>query len=383
MRPQLNRNRNRDRDRQDGWLDMDRGQAREETMGNVVLEGIGKTYADCRALDGVDLSVEQGEFMTLLGASGSGKTTLLNVIAGMIIPDEGRVLIDDKDMTWVEPRLRGLGMVFQSYALVPHMTVMENIAFPLKIRRMRSAEIERRVAAILELVQLGHLAQRKPRELSGGQQQRVAIARCLVYEPPVILMDEPLGALDKKLREQLQREIRRIHRESGITIIYVTHDQEEALYLSDRICLMRGGKIEQLGTPAELYFGPRNAFTADFLGESNLLECVLESAAHARLASGQSMAVSAGDPADVGSKQQLLVRPDRIAFLQAEEHRDNEISGVVEELAFVGEVTRYSVRTGDRLLLVKARPGAGGLSPGVGCTVRMGWEARDALMLRA
>ncbi|GAB2899130.1 ABC transporter ATP-binding protein [Paralcaligenes ginsengisoli] len=350
-------------------------------MGSVTLEAIGKTYADCIALDGVSLTVKQGEFMTLLGASGSGKTTLLNVVAGMIAPDQGKVLIDDVDMTWIESRKRGLGMVFQSYALVPHMSVLENIAFPLKIRRVPKSEIKRRVMSILDIVQLGHLANRKPKELSGGQQQRVAIARCLVYEPPVILMDEPLGALDKKLRDQLQQEIRRIHRETGVTILYVTHDQEEALFLSDRICLMRGGKIEQLGTPTELYFQPQNAFVADFLGESNLFDCILESKNSARLANGQPVSVANSDQIDLNSKAQLLVRPDRLSFLTASEHRTNEVNGIVEETAFVGEVTRYSVRVGGQIILVKSNGHRlpGGL--GIGSPVRLGWECADSLLL--
>lgn len=351
-------------------------------MGSVVVEAVRKTYVDCRALDNIDLHVRQGEFMTLLGSSGSGKSTLLNVVAGMIAPDEGRVLIDNVDVTWVPSGERGLGMVFQGYALVPHMTVFDNIAFPLRIRRMKGSEIRRRVERILEIVQLEHLAQRKPKALSGGQQQRVAIARCLVYEPPVVLMDEPLGALDKKLREQLQQEIRRIHRETGVTMLYVTHDQEEALFLSDRICLMRAGKIEQLGTPAELYFSPRNAFVADFLGESNLLECVQEAPDTVRLDDGHAVSIMPEEHGSMGTKHRLLLRPDRLCFLGASEDRSNVLQGTVEERAFVGDVTRYGVRIGRQMISVKA-PTHHDISPSLGAAVRIGWEPRDALLLGA
>ncbi|MGI6854408.1 ABC transporter ATP-binding protein [Mesorhizobium sp. 1B3] len=348
-------------------------------MSTVALSGIAKSYASFVALNEVNLLVPEGEFLTLLGASGSGKTTLLNVVAGMISPDRGTVSIGGRDVTYVPPRQRGLGMVFQSYALVPHMSVFDNIAFPLRIRRMASAEIKSRVEKILDIVQLGHIAHRKPRELSGGQQQRVAIARCLVYQPPVILMDEPLGALDKKLREQLQQEIRRIHKEMGITILYVTHDQEEALYLSDRICLMNAGRIEQLGTPQELYFRPANAFVADFIGESNLLACDVVAPGRVRLeASGQDIRI-AQDAA--GAANRLMIRPDKIAVLDDGDSRPNEISGEIEEIAFVGETMRLTVRSGTQAFTVKAPASNLAMERTVGSTARIGWEPKDALLL--
>jgi putative spermidine/putrescine transport system ATP-binding protein len=348
------------------------------SMSTVGLSGIGKNYANFIALDGVCLSVPEGEFLTLLGASGSGKTTLLNVVAGMIAPDRGCVTIGGRDVTYVPPRQRGLGMVFQSYALVPHMSVFDNIAFPLRIRRLPTADIKAKVERILDVVQLGHIAHRKPRELSGGQQQRVAIARCLVYQPPVILMDEPLGALDKKLREQLQHEIKRIHMEMGVTILYVTHDQEEALYLSDRICLMNAGKIEQLGTPRELYFQPANAYVADFIGESNLLACSAAGAGQVRHeTSGQILKVAR----DVAGTDRLMVRPDRIAVLAAGETRSNEVAGQVEAVAFVGETVRLTLRSGQETFTVKSPPGKAG-SAAIGATIRIGWDAEDGLLLR-
>ncbi|MBE2274854.1 MAG: ATP-binding cassette domain-containing protein, partial [Rhodobacteraceae bacterium] len=218
----------------------------------VRLDRITKRYGVFTALHETELAVRKGEFLTLLGPSGSGKTTLLNAIAGMAIPTSGKVWIDGRDMTVLPPEKRGIGMVFQSYALMPHMTVFDNIAYPLKVRKVAKDEIRRRVTEVLEMVRLPNLALRKPKELSGGQQQRVSIARCLVYNPSLILMDEPLGALDKKLREQMQLEIKRLHVELGITMIYVTHDQEEALNMSDRIMLMNGGRVEQLGSPHDL-----------------------------------------------------------------------------------------------------------------------------------
>ncbi len=351
-------------------------------MSSVVLKGIEKSYSGFQALRDINLTVAGGEFLTLLGASGSGKTTLLNVVAGMIAPDRGSVIIGDRDVTPVPPRQRGLGMVFQSYALVPHMSVFDNIAFPLRIRRMSTQEIKERVGKILDIVQLGHIAQRKPRELSGGQQQRVAIARCLVYEPPVILMDEPLGALDKKLREQLQQEIRRIHQDMGVTILYVTHDQEEALYLSDRICLMRNGMIEQLGSPRELYFKPSNAFVADFIGESNLLRCQAEGQGRVKLAaSGQSVVVAGTADQSVGSDGRLMIRPDKVKMLAGGESAPNEISGVVEEIAFVGETLRYSVRSSDEIITVKM-PAANAAGLTAGTEIRLGWQPEDGLLLR-
>lgn len=241
-------------------------------MAMVEFIDIGKRYGASTALSSINLKVEKGEFLTLLGPSGSGKTTLLNLIAGLIQPSTGRLLIDGKDAVHLSPGERSLGMVFQNYALMPHMTVYDNIAFPLRVRRVAEADIRRRVREVLELVRLNNVEQRKPKELSGGQQQRVSLARCVVYSPSLILMDEPLGALDKKLREQMQFEIKQLHAELGITMLNVTHDQEEALTLSDRIVLMNNGAIEQIGTPSELYFSPRTVFSADFIGQGNFLE---------------------------------------------------------------------------------------------------------------
>jgi putative spermidine/putrescine transport system ATP-binding protein len=237
----------------------------------IRIDGVTKVYpgATVAAVDAVSLGVAEGEFMTFLGPSGSGKTTMLSMISGMTELTEGRILLDGKDISGVKPYRRNLGVVFQQYALFPHMSVAKNIAFPLEQRGMGKAEIARRVAEVLELVHLEDYAKRLPKQLSGGEQQRVALARAVVYEPRALLMDEPLGALDKRLRDQLRREIARMHRELGMTFIFVTHDQEEALTLSDRIAVFNKGVVEQVGSPADLYDRPETLFVAEFLGESN------------------------------------------------------------------------------------------------------------------
>jgi len=281
------------------------------------ISGLSKRYGDFVALAPTDLEVAQGEFLTLLGPSGSGKTTLLNLIAGLAQPDAGAIRINGQDVTYGAPYERDIGVVFQNYALFPHMTVAENIAFPLRMRKMEARAAQEQVARVLEMVHLPHVAGRYPRELSGGQQQRIALARCMVYRPSIILMDEPLGALDKKLRDHMQLEIKRIHRELGTTIVYVTHDQEEAMTMSDRICLMNAGAIAQIGTPADLYFRPNSVFVADFLGESNLLpaEVTARSGEQVRVSvqgvdKGDAMAY---DPRIAhGDKVTLMLRPQNL-----------------------------------------------------------------------
>jgi putative spermidine/putrescine transport system ATP-binding protein len=308
------------------------------------IDAIHKAYGPVIALHDTSLDVCEGEFVTLLGPSGSGKTTLLHAVAGLTEPDGGRIWIDGADVTRQAPSKRDLGMVFQNYALFPHLSVFENIAFPLRMRRCQKSEMEQRVRAALELVQLGHAAQRLPRELSGGQQQRVALARCVVYRPSIVLMDEPLGALDKKLREQMQTEIRRIHRELGATILYVTHDQEEAMTLSDRIILMRGGRIEQSGAPRSLYIEPQSTYAADFLGDSNLLPATLVSASSVLLATnGVRAEVRCLPREDVqpGEAVRCFVRPEVIRLLPEGAIADNEFEATVEQIILAGGVTRY------------------------------------------
>ncbi|WP_088278316.1 ABC transporter ATP-binding protein [Ideonella sp. A 288] len=286
----------------------------------LTISGLCKRYGEFVALAPTDLEVAEGEFLTLLGPSGSGKTTLLNLIAGLALPDEGRLLINGADATHVPPYERDIGMVFQNYALFPHMTIEENIAFPLKMRKVDTASARARAAEALQMVRLPQVAKRFPRELSGGQQQRIALARCLVYRPSIILMDEPLGALDKKLRDQMQLEIKRIHRELGTTVVYVTHDQEEAMTMSDRICLMDGGRIAQLGTPSDLYFRPRSLFVADFLGESNLFPGVVAAVdgdtVQVDLAHGPTRvgAQGHGQAFAPGHRVRVMVRPQNLSL---------------------------------------------------------------------
>ena len=237
----------------------------------VILEDLTKIFGNVVAVDEISLEVRRGEFITLLGPSGSGKTTILMMIAGFQIPTSGKIFIEDEMVIYQPPFKRNIGMVFQSYALFPHMTVFDNIAFPLRMRKFKEKEISKSVARVLNLVELSDYGARYPKQLSGGQQQRVALARAYVYNPPVLLMDEPLGALDKKLREQMQLEIKHFHESLGITVIYVTHDQGEALTMSDRIAVMNKGRIEQMGSPTDLYERPSNKFVADFIGETNLI----------------------------------------------------------------------------------------------------------------
>ena len=237
----------------------------------ISLENLWKSYSDTVAVAGIDLSISGGEFCTILGPSGSGKTTTLMMVAGFVVPSRGRILIDDIDITRLAPQKREMGIVFQSYALFPHMNVFNNVAFPLVMRRTPRAEIRKVVSQMLKIVQLDGLEERQPRQLSGGQQQRVAVARALVFEPRVLLMDEPLGSLDKKLRSSLQLELKRLQKRLNVTVIYVTHDQEEALTISDKVVVMNNGRIEQTGRPEILYEHPETRFVADFIGDSNFV----------------------------------------------------------------------------------------------------------------
>jgi putative spermidine/putrescine transport system ATP-binding protein len=350
------------------------------------ISGLTKRYGSFVALEPTDLEVAEGEFLTLLGPSGSGKTTLLSLIAGLTAPDEGQLLIAGKDVTHGPAYERDIGMVFQNYALFPHMTIAENIAFPLKMRKLDGASAKKRAMEALELVRLPHVAQRFPKELSGGQQQRIALARCLVYKPSIVLMDEPLGALDKKLRDQMQLEIKRIHRELGTTIVYVTHDQEEAMTMSDRICLMNGGRIEQLGSPSELYFRPRTLFVADFLGESNLLEGTVERAEGAevdvKLAQGGSRAhATANAPLAAGSKVRVMVRPQNIT-VRPGPAAVNAVRGKVLDSMITGSLTKLYVESpvagGDPLVL--CYPTSAGAAPhAIGDDITLHWSRGDAV----
>ena len=320
------------------------------------VRGLRKTYGSFVALEDASIEIREGEFLTLLGPSGSGKTTLLLAIAGLNEPDAGDIWIDGALATYLPPFRRDIGMVFQNYALFPHMTVFENIAFPLRMRRRPAAEIEAAVAQVLDVIRLPGVADRYPRQLSGGQQQRIALARALVYRPSIVLMDEPLGALDRKLREQLQAEIKRLHRELGLAMLYVTHDQEEALVLSDRICLMRDGRIAQIGTPQDLYFRPQSLFAADFLGESNLLPGRLvdmsDGYALVDLAAGARIrGVPVGTPAP-GAPVRVMIRPE-VILARPDAAGGNEIRARLIDRVISGSTTKFFYRseTGAELLV--------------------------------
>jgi ABC-type Fe3+/spermidine/putrescine transport system ATPase subunit len=313
-----------------------------------------KTYGDVVAVDEASMEIAAGEFVTFLGASGSGKTTTLMMIAGFCEPDSGTISVGGRDVTRLAPQKRNLGFVFQQYLLFPHMTVGENVAFPLQLRGVPKNEIRRRVGETLEMAGLSGFAGRRPRELSGGQQQRVALCRALVYRPPVILMDEPLGALDKKLRDQLQIEIKAIQRELGLTVIYVTHDQEEALVLSDRIAVMRDGRIEQFDTPRELFERPATPFVADFLGSANFLRGRVEQHTDehtlVRLDQCSGLLKARRHSLAAGSQVTVAVQPGRLRVCALE---DGFCAGTVETATYVGSLVRTGLRMdgGDAPLL--------------------------------
>lgn len=298
----------------------------------IQLRNLTKSYGhgDTLAVDDVSFDVTPGEFMTLLGPSGSGKTTTLNMIAGFVDVTGGSISIDGTDIVGLPPHRRNIGVVFQQYALFPHMTAAQNIAFPLARRKVPRAEIDQRVAEVLERVRLGSLGGRYPRELSGGQQQRVAVARSIVFGPRVLLLDEPLGALDKKLREQLQGEIARLHRELGITIVFVTHDQEEALALSDRIAVFNKGRIEQIGTAQQLYDAPQSLFVADFLGDSTIIEGAFRRGGGLVRADGTVLPTNGAVKLEEGAECSLVVRPERIRVAVGEELTATDELGVVD-----------------------------------------------------
>ncbi|MFF9364308.1 ABC transporter ATP-binding protein [Streptomyces griseoluteus] len=320
--------------------------------GDVRLSGIGKTYGSFTAVHPLDLTVPQGSFFALLGASGCGKTTTLRMIAGLEEPTSGTVHLGDLDVTGLPPYKRPVNTVFQSYALFPHLDIFENVAFGLRRRGVKS--VKKQVEEMLELVQLGEQARKKPHQLSGGQQQRVAVARALINHPKVLLLDEPLGALDLKLRRQMQLELKRIQTEVGITFVHVTHDQEEAMTMADTVAVMNAGRVEQLGSPTELYENPRTTFVANFLGTSNLIEAEVDSR------SGGDIVLRAGDgkllmpearcsaPAPAGGKLLVGIRPEKIALTHADDAGSvpegrNRLTGTVADAGFIGVSTQYVI----------------------------------------
>ncbi|MGY0070044.1 ABC transporter ATP-binding protein [Streptomyces sp. QTS137] len=320
--------------------------------GDVRLTGLSKTYGAFTAVHPLDLTVPEGSFFALLGASGCGKTTTLRMIAGLEEPTAGAVHLGDQDVTALPPYKRPVNTVFQSYALFPHLDIFENVAFGLRRRGIKS--VKKQVGEMLELVQLGEQARRKPHQLSGGQQQRVAVARALINHPKVLLLDEPLGALDLKLRRRMQLELKRIQTEVGITFVHVTHDQEEAMTMADTVAVMNAGRVEQLGTPTELYENPRTTFVADFLGTSNFIEADVDTR------SGDDIVLKAGDgklvlpaarnsgPTAAGGKVLLGVRPEKISLVHADDAGRipggrNRITGRISDSSYLGVSTQFVV----------------------------------------
>ena len=362
-----------------------RGEARSPLGAPLALKNLRRVYGDTVAVDGVSLAIERGQFMTLLGPSGSGKTTILKMIAGFETPDAGEITIGARDITSLPTYRRNIGMVFQNYALFPHMTVFENIAYPLKMRRWDKDEIRSAVADVLELVQLTGFEQRYPRQLSGGQQQRVALARAIVFRPQILLMDEPLGALDKQLRKHVQVEIKRIQQSLGITVVYVTHDQEEALFLSDRIAVLRRGRIQQEGSPDELYNAPRNRFVAEFLGESNIFTGRVSQVDGHRVAVdlGDGLLVwgSADEVPQVGRAVSVSVRPEKF-HLANDNGAENQMTGRVTAAYFTGEMMRFDIEVSPSIqLAVKAPTRASQSMPRVGDLCTMTWSVDDTRVL--
>jgi spermidine/putrescine ABC transporter ATP-binding subunit len=327
-----------------------------EIIGSKVeVRNLIKEFGTVRAVDQLSLTIEAGKFLTLLGPSGSGKTTTLNLIAGFETPTAGEVFVDGAPITFKPPHKRNIGIVFQNYALFPHMTVADNIAFPLSMRGMNREKIGEEIKGALQMVQLQGYEDRYPRQLSGGQQQRIALARALVFRPPLLLMDEPLGALDKKLREQMQIEIKHIQKRLGITVIYVTHDQEEALTMSDRIAVLSDGKLEQEGFPLEIYEKPGNRFVADFIGETNLLDGEIRKEGTHSFIEIQGLGVRFPAPPEIapaGGKVTVSIRPEKLWIGKSEERLPG-FQGEIEELIYVGESTKYIVKIAQERVVVK------------------------------
>jgi spermidine/putrescine transport system ATP-binding protein len=354
-------------------------------MALLEVRGITRRFGDFVAVDGVSLSIEAGEFFTLLGPSGCGKTTLLRMIAGFDAPDGGEIHFDGRDMRGVPPEKRNLHTVFQSYALFPHMSVAQNIAFPLRMAGLERDALRQRVGAALEQVRLAGMGARYPGELSGGQRQRVAVARALVNRPKLLLLDEPLAALDAKLRENMQAELIGLQREVGVTFVYVTHDQSEALALSHRIAVMNRGRVEQLDAPANIYAFPRNRFVADFVGECNMLAAEVR-----RLDSGQvslevagagAVVATHGERLAAGARGVLALRPEQVQIARTlpAEPGANRFGGVVAHFLYRGDVTVYTVAlaAGARIQALLPNSGAAGAGFPAGTPVEIGWR-RDA-----
>jgi putative spermidine/putrescine transport system ATP-binding protein len=350
------------------------------------VRNLSKVYDKARVVSDVSFRVEPGRFLTLLGPSGSGKTTILRMIAGFTDPTEGQIEIQGRNLGQTPPHKRNIGVVFQHYALFPHLTVFQNVAYPLQMRGTPKDEISERVGRSLDLVRLGGFQKRFPKQLSGGQQQRVALARAIVFEPSVLLMDEPLGALDKRLRETMQVEIRELQEKLGITTISVTHDQIEALVMSDTIVILDNGILQQIGSPNDVYRCPQNRFVADFIGESNFFagrvtrheegNCELETPG------GMLIQALSSDPAAGDKEVHAVVRPESIQIGEASKDLDNAFQGTIQEIVYLGDVVKYFISLGHgERVTAKLLAGQNPAALSVGATLRVGWNKSDCLVV--
>ena len=352
----------------------------------VKFEKVDKSYdGEVLVVKNLNLDIAKGEFLTMLGPSGSGKTTCLMMLAGFETPTNGEIYLDGDPISNIPPNKRGIGMVFQNYALFPHMTVRENLMFPLEVRKVEKNEIEKKVKRALDMVELGQFGNRMPLQLSGGQQQRVALARALVFEPRLVLMDEPLGALDKNLREQMQYEIKHIHENIGITVVYVTHDQSEALTMSNRIAVFNEGKIQQISSPDILYEKPNSSFVAQFIGENNQLEgkvksisdqtCVVETKTGENI---KSLKININN---VGDSSLISLRPERV-YINSKDKFDNNFDAIVKELIYLGDHIRTRLEIcGNDQFIVKVPNSHMGLKLTEGSQVKVSWKTEDSRAL--
>ncbi|MEM7241381.1 MAG: ABC transporter ATP-binding protein [Pseudomonadota bacterium] len=361
--------------------------AKKSDTAFVKFDRVQKSYdGEVLVVKDLNLEIAKGEFLTMLGPSGSGKTTCLMMLAGFETATHGDILLDGQPINNIPPYKRGIGMVFQNYALFPHMTVAENLSFPLEVRKLGKAEREEKVKRALDMVQMGDFDGRRPAQLSGGQQQRIALARALVFEPQLVLMDEPLGALDKQLREHMQYEIKHLHERLGVTVVYVTHDQSEALTMSDRVAVFDDGIIQQLSTPDDLYERPENAFVAQFIGENNKLfgtvEKISGKTANVKLDSGASVEALAVNCGDAGARTTLSIRPERVTI--GGKKSKNTASAKVEELIYLGDHIRCRLNVHDNdEFIVKVPNAAGHTHLKEGQTTQVSWVKEDCRALDA
>ena len=353
----------------------------------VRFENVQKSYdGETLVVKNLNLDITKGEFITMLGPSGSGKTTCLMMLAGFETATHGNILLENKPINNIPPHRRGIGMVFQNYALFPHMTVNENLAFPLQVRNLGRAEIEQKVRRALDMVQMQVFGDRKPAQLSGGQQQRIALARALVFEPELVLMDEPLGALDKQLREHMQYEIKHIHESLGVTVVYVTHDQSEALTMSNRIAVFNDGVIQQLADPVTLYEKPENAFVAQFIGENNKLsgriEQIRNGVAKVVIKDHGSVSAVAVNVTEKDAETMLSIRPERISLQAKKPRGGNALEGVVEELIYLGDHIRCRLKVaGNDEFIVKLANSGTGEEIAAGRKFFVTWKTEDCRAL--